>query len=193
MSIMVDIFGALLIAGIMFLTIFSLMGNMNQANFEKTMNVNVQGNIITLARILESDFLKIGYHTKNDAIQYADSSGIRFKTDILNNSNVVTVQYALGGNVTTTKNPNDKFISRSVNGQPTITASVGLTYIHYSYFDTLGRELSAPLTTMTRLDSIKAIRVKIRLESAEPVSSPYSMTPTYQSVFWEKTIYPRNL
>lgn len=193
MSIMVDIFGALLIAGIMFLTIFSLMGNMNQANFEKTMNVNIQGNIITLARILESDLLKIGYHTKDDAIQYADSSGIRFKTDILNDSNVVTVQYALSGNVTTTKNPNDIFINRSVDGQPTITASVGLTYIHYAYFDSLGRELTAPLTTIIRLDSIKAIRVKIRLESAEPVSSPYSMTPTYQSVFWEKTMYPRNL
>ena len=190
---MIDIFGALLIAGIMFLTIFSLMGNMNQANFEKTMSVNVQGNITTLARVLESDLLKIGYHSKADAVQYADSSGIRFKSDILNDSSVVTVQYALGGDVTTTKNPTDKFISRIVDGQPTITANVGLTYIHFAYFDSLGRELTTPLTTMARLDSIKAIRVKIRLESAEPVSLPYSMTPTYQSVFWEKTIYPRNL
>ncbi|MBA4312568.1 MAG: hypothetical protein C0417_08050 [Chlorobiaceae bacterium] len=193
MSIMLDIFGSLLIAGIMFLTIFSLMGNMNQANIEKTLNVNVQGDIITLAQILESDLLKIGYHTKNDAIQYADSSGIRFKSDLVNDSTIVTVQYTLGGNVTTTKNPKDKFIIRSVDGQTTINASVGLTYIHYSYFDSLGRELTSPLTTTNRLDSIKAIRVKIRLESAEPVASPYSITPTYQSVFWEKTIYPRNL
>jgi hypothetical protein len=192
MSIILDIIAAAVIGGIMLISIFSMMGNINQANFEKTLSTNVQGNILTLARIMESDFLKIGYHIKNDAIQSADSTGIAFKSDLQNNGSVATVQYLLGSSVTTTKNPNDRIIIRQVGGQA-INANVGLTYLQIAYFDTLGRQIQCPISTKARLDSIKAIRLKIRLESSEPVYSFVSNVATYQSVYWEKTIYPKNL
>ena len=193
MSVMIDIIGAGIIAGIMLLTIFSLIGTMNEAHFEKTLSTRVQGNILVFARILESDFVKIGYHTKGDAIQYADSQSIQFKSDLLNDSTIVSVRYSIGGANTTTVNPNDRYIIREAGGQQTLTANLGVTTFQLTYFDTLGQELNVPITTKIRLDSIKSIRIKIRLESAEPVINPGSQNHAYQSVFWSKTIHPRNL
>jgi len=193
MSVMLDIIGAGIIAGIMLLTIFSLVGSMNQANFEKTMSTNIQGNIITFARIMESDFVKMGYHTKDDAIQYADSQSIQFKSDLLNNGTVASVRYYLGNYNMTTMNPNDFNIIREAAGQPPLNAGIGLTSFKLTYFDTLGRVVASPVATKARLDSIKSIQIKIRLESAEPVIAPGSQTSTYQSVYWSKTIHPKNL
>ncbi len=193
MSIILDIIAATIIGGIMLISIFSMMGNINQANFEKTLSTNVQGNIITLARIMESDILKIGYHTKTDAIQSADSTNIAFKSDLTNSGTVVSVQYSLGDTVSSTRNANDRMLIRQATGQQTINANVGMTYLRFAYFDTLGRELQYPLNTKARLDSIKAIRIKIRLESSEPVYSSLSNIAAYQNVYWEKTIYPKNL
>lgn len=193
MSIILDIIAAAIIGGIMLISIFSMMGNINQANFEKTLSTNVQGNIITLARIMESDILKIGYHIKTDAIQSADSTNIAFKSDLTNSGTIVSVQYSLGDTVSSTRNANDRMLIRQATGQQTINANVGMTYLQFAYFDTLGRELQCPLNTKIRLDSIKAIRIKIRLESSEPVYSSLSNTAAYQNVYWEKTIYPRNL
>jgi hypothetical protein len=193
MTVMMDILGAGIIAGIMLLTIFSLVGTMNQAHFEKTMSTNIQADVINFARIIESDFLKIGYHTKSDAIQYADSQSIQFKSDLLNNNNVVSVRYSLGGPNNTTLNPNDLYILREVSNQNPINAGIGLTTFQLTYFDTLGRILSLPIATKIRLDSIQSIQIKIRLESAEPVINPGSESASYQSVYWSKTIHPRNL
>jgi len=190
---MLDIIGAGIIAGIMLLTIFSLVGTMNQAHFEKTMSTNIQGDVINFARIIESDFLKIGYHTKADAIQHADSQSIQFKSDLLNNNNVVAVCYSLSGANTETMNPNDMFIRREVIGQAPLNAGIGMTTFRLTYFDTLGRIITPPITTKIRLDSIQSIQIKIRLESAEPVIAPGSDAAAYQSVYWSKTIYPRNL
>ncbi|MDI6766358.1 MAG: hypothetical protein QME52_06000 [Bacteroidota bacterium] len=193
MSVLIDIIGAFIIGSIMFVMIFSNMGNVNQAHYEKALSTNVQTNVVTLARILEYDILKIGYHIKNDAIQYADSVRMEFKADLKNDGNVVSVQYNLGNLITSTRNPKDRKFIRQVSGEPSIEANLGLTSMQFTYYDTLGRQLQTPITTPVRLDSIKSINVKLWLESPEPVYSMTTGDSSYQTVFWEKTMYPRNL
>lgn len=193
MSVILDIVLTIVIGSILFVVIFTLMGNMNQAHFEKTLTINVQTNVVTIAQIIEYDFLKIGYHTKDDAIQYADSTTIRFKADLKNDGNVVNLQYSIGSEVYATRNPRDFMFVRQAGGYPTINANVGLVSLKFTYFNTLGNIIPSPITTKANLDSIKAIRVKIELESVEPVYSYLTGDSTYQSVFWEKTIYPRNI
>ncbi len=193
MTVLIDIIAAAVIAGVMLVSIFGIMNNINQAHFEKTLSTSIQGNVIALARTMEYDFLKIGYHTTDDAIQMADSNSIIFKSDLQNINNVVSVSYCLGGPVLSTRNPYDYSLIRQVPGEEAMDASVGVTELQFMYFDSLGRQMACPITTKARLDSIKAIRIKIRLESPEPVYSPSTSAPVYQGVFWEKTVYPRNL
>lgn len=177
----------------MFVMIFSNMGNVNQAHYEKTLTTNQHTNIVTFARMLEYDIVKIGYHSKKDAIQYADTSRIQFKADLENNSNVLSVQYSLGNMIASTKNPRDRMVIKQVSTKPTISANLGLTSLQFSYYDTLGQRLETPITTSARLDSIKSITIKIWLESPEPVYSMITGNTSYQTVYWEKTIFPRNL
>ncbi len=193
MSVLIDIIGAFIIGSIMFVMIFSNMGIVNQAHHEKALSTNVQTNVVTLARILEYDILKIGYHIKNDAIQYADSTGIRFRADLQNDGNIVSVQYILGNLITSTRNPKDRKFIRQAGSPPAIEANLGLTSMKFTYYDTLGNRLQTPITTPIRLDSIKSINLKLWLESPEPVYSITTGDSSYQTVFWEKTMYPRNL
>lgn len=193
MSVLIDIIGAFVIGSIMFVMIFGNMGNVNQAHYEKALSTNVQTNVVTVARIMEYDILKIGYHNKNDAIQYADSTGIRFKADLKNDGNIVSVQYILGNLITSTRNPKDRKFIRQAGSAPAIEANLGLTSMQFTYYDTLGNRLKTPITTPVRLDSIKSINVKLWLESPEPVYSMTKGDSSYQTVFWEKTMYPRNL
>ena len=184
MAVLIDIVGASVIAGIIMLTILNLNANLNQASYEKVYTLNMQTNIVTLARIIEYDFVKIGYHTSKPAILNADSTSIRFTSDLLNAGVTNTVKYSISdvseSVVASTKNPRDRMIYREVNGQPMISANLGVTSLKFTYLDSMGSETS-------NLTFIKAIRVKIKLENPEPIDT------TYQGVFWEKTIYPRNL
>jgi len=193
MPVILDIIFAFVIGSILFLIIFTLMGNINQAHFDKTLTTTVQTNLVTIAQMIESDFLKIGYHAKDDAIQYADSSTIRFKTDLKNDGIIVNVKYSLGGPIIETRNPRDFRLIREASGYSAINASVGLTSLKFTYFNSNGNIMPSPITSKNLLDSIKAIRVKIKLESLEPVYSYITGDSTYQSVFWEKTFYPRNI
>ncbi len=186
MSVILDIVGAALIVGILMLCIFGMIGNLHQTSYDKVFSTNTQSNAVTLARILESDFVKIGYHVPDSvaAVLTADSTSIAFISDITNTGTLDTIRYYIGSvtdaEPAKTKNPNDRLIFREKNSSSTIHANVGLTSFSLMYFDSTG------VATNVR-SLIKSIRIKFRVESPTPTDASYTGT------FWDKTIFPRNL
>jgi len=181
MAVLIDIFGAAIIAGILLLSIFGLNTNLSQANYNKTFSLMTQTNAVTLARIIESDLVKAGYHVGALPILTAKSDSLKFQADLEDDGSVHTIAYAISptSSLGSTKNPRDRIFYRVDNGS-VIAANVGLTDISFQYFDTNG-------DTTSSINLINSIRVKFRIESSEPVDTAYA------SVFWEKRIYPRNL
>lgn len=198
MAVVIDLVGSTVIAGMILLSVFGLIGNLNHTTVEKTYCLNMQTNIVTLARIVEYDLVKIGYHVSKPAILYADSTSISFKSDLHKNGDSVIVRYSIGDSlestVAGTANPRDRMFYREETGQPTIEANIGLTYLKFRFLDSLGVET-------TDLNAIRAIHIKIGIEShdsmeacAEEVcTEDHTSAMMYEGSFWEKTIYPRNL
>src|ERR1051326_2946848 len=190
MTVLIDIIGATLILGILILSIFGMDTNLNQANYNKTFTLITQTNCVTLARIIEFDFVKMGYHVpkdssvsppRNAAIIAVKSDSIVFKADLRNNGTVNTVRYYIGSTSTlgSTKNPRDRMLYRVEDGN-VIAAHLGLTNLSFSYYNGDGIATS-------RTDSIRSVNVFFTVESPEPVDT------TYSAAFWQKKIYPKNL
>ena len=181
MAIFVDIVGAAVIVGILFLSIFGMNLNLNQANYNKTFSLITQTNAVALARMIEYDFVKMGYHSTKPFILAATAASITFKAYLRNVGTVNTVQYYVGPSsaLGTTKNPRDFMVYRVEDGN-VIAANLGLTSLSLTYFDKDGFTTLAP-------DSIMSIDVKFTVESPEPADTSYA------AAFWEKRIYPKNL
>ena len=181
MAVLVDIIGAAIIVGILLLAIFGLNVNISQANSNKTFSLITQTNAVTIAQMMESDLVKIGYRAPAPAILTAREDSIRFSADLEDDGIVHTVVYAIGpaSMLGSTRNPRDRMLYRTDNGA-TIAANLGLTDLSFTYFDNAGDTTVSPTL-------VNSINVKFRIESSEPVDTSYA------SVFWEKRIYPRNL
>jgi hypothetical protein len=197
-GIFLDILAATIILGLLLVAVFNQMMNLNQASYEKTFAANVQTNVTAFARILEYDLLKAGYRTSRPAIKFADSTALRF-SEVLSYgaSDSTIIQYALGGPVSGTSNPRDVMVVRTAGGMSQ-NMQLGVVHLRFTYFylpDSLGSsyQMSTPITSVARLDSVRAIHVKMLLESPEVVYSPLSSDSSYEGVFWEKTIVPKNL
>src|SRR5260221_13424951 len=78
MWVILDIFGASIIAGIILVAIFGMNVNLDQATYNKTFTLITQTNTVALARMIEYDFVKIGYHTPKPAVLAAKSDSISF-------------------------------------------------------------------------------------------------------------------
>jgi hypothetical protein len=165
-----------------------------------TFSLNVQTSAVAIAREVEYDFLKMGFNINKSTstiIIAADSNRIRFKCDLMNTGIVDTLGYWTGSLLSVTRNPRDRVFTRvrknsSVN--ESINADLGVTNFNLTYYDSLGAKMSTPVVSDSARRRIKSIKVKIYIESPEPVAKSYDQSDTsYVGVYWEKLIYPRNL
>ncbi len=181
MSILMDIIGASVIAGIIMLSILGLNTNLNSAAYNKTFSLVTQTNTVALGRMIEYDMVKMGYHTSKPALLTAKSDTITFMADLADAGAVNTIKYYMGpvNGLTSTKNPRDRMLYRVQDGN-VIAMNLGLTSLVFSYFDTDGDSTATP-------SLVQSINVKFTVESIEPVDT------TYSAAFWEKRIYPKNL
>jgi hypothetical protein len=183
MAIIIDIFGATIIAGIILVAIFGMNVNLDQATYNKTFTLITQTNCVTLARMMEFDLVKIGYHTPKPAVVAAKPDSISFYMADPTNPGVGSylVQYYLSSTslLASTKNPRDRILYRVQNGG-SIAANLGVTALTFTYYDRNGLVTTIP-------DSVKSINVLFSVESPFPVDT------TYAAAFWQKRIYPRNL
>ncbi len=184
MSVILDVFFAAIIAGIIFLAILGLDTNLNQASYNNTFSLITQSNAVALARMIEYDFVKMGNNVPyQQAILTARPDSITFKADLGNSGpsyvNIVTYCLAPTSTLASTMNPNDRLIYRIQDGQVT-PMNLGVTNLTFTYYDAN--------QNITAIDSlIRSIDVKFIIQSPEKVDTSFS------TVFWEKTFQPKCL
>lgn len=184
MGVLFDIVGSVIFAGLLVLAINNGVADLNEATYDQTFALNTQTNIVALARIIEYDFVKIGYRVPHPKVLSADSQSIKFQADLYKDGTVRTVFYSLrtpnGTPISEVPNPQEIVLFREVTGEPAFGISTGLAKFQLTYFDSAGKQTISA-------GNIKSIQVRVDLRSIEPVDKGYP------AVFWEKLIYPRNL
>jgi hypothetical protein len=192
MSTMFDYIGSIIIFAVLAITVARVQMNINSTVAQNSFSVITQQNSVGIARQVEHDFLKIGYHVSGQKIFYADTAKIVFKGDLQNVGTPDSVIYAAGttSQAASTQNPRDFPLFRTVNGS-IIQQNWGLTSLYITYFDSNSAVITPPVLTTARCNLIRGIDVRLRVESPAPVYTYYDTT--WSSVAWEKLLLPRNL
>ena len=189
-----DIIGSVIIGGFILLILYRTNASATENTYNNGSDLIVQEDITTIVQILENDFRKIGYcedWTKipdpTKSIIYADSSSIKFLTDIQNNGTVDTLYYYLGptSDLPNTPNPNDRILYRQIDDNPPQGISLGVTEFNMLYFGALGDTLAFPIVTT---GAISSMQITIRVENSE------SYNYKYVEAFWRQIrLAARNL
>ncbi|MFZ2322411.1 MAG: hypothetical protein WAV89_01815 [Ignavibacteriaceae bacterium] len=195
MSLILDIFGSVVIAGMLFMLIVKLNLFSSQTSYISDNELKLIQNAKTLAEIIDYDFRKVGYrHDKSagSAIKTASSTEFEFYADIDTIGNVKdSIRY---WTVPSSK-PGFMILKRTINvinemnGPSLGLDSIKFTYLYASH-DTIPY---ADLTTKANLDKIKYIKTEMWVKSDYAVKDAYSNDSSYSKTYWEFTINPRNL
>lgn len=190
-STLLDIIGSFFLFGIMMLTVARVQSNLNEAVYENSFSIITQRNATDLARQIEFDFTKIGYKAGTVKVLSADTNKIRFRSVILDNGVMDTVQYTLGtvSEASATLNPNDFPLKRR-DRLGEIVQLYGLTELRFRFYDNKNSQITTPITHIDSLKKIYSIDVAFTVEGREPGAAGDT---TYYAVSWRKLIYPRNL
>lgn len=193
-SSMLDVVGSIVIGCLFFLLLFNLNSSTTANTYNFNNDVIVQENLVATIEVLEYDLRKIGYcedplKIPNPAksILYADSTEIKFLTDVDFNGTVDTLRYYLGpvSELTSTPNPNDRMLYRVVNGVKQ-GVNLGVTHFKMKFFGALNEELPLPRTLVPT--GIQSMQIDIRVENTSAYESEY------QYAFWrEIRLASRNL
>lgn len=206
MNIILDIFGSVVIAGMLFMLIIKLNLFSSQTSYTSDNELKLIQNTKTLAEIIDYDFRKIGYKYDNVAIEIADSNHLKFYADmqapgIAGHGTIDEVEYTVGDTteVTGTINPKDIVLKRTIKikgGSSPFESmagpSLGLVRIKFTYLDASQKVISYT-NANTYPDSIKYIKTEMWVESSDPVADAFADTSKYSVTYWEFTIYPRNI
>lgn len=191
---MLDILGSVIIGGIL----MSIAWRLSNAATEKTYNnsgeLSLQQNLSTIAEIIEYDFRKIGYCADwnklpdpTKAILSADSSSLKYLTDIDSDGELDSVSYFLGptSELLSTPNPRDRILYRVLNNEEPRGANLGVTYFHMIYYDALGDTIYLPVV---HTGEIASIEINVTVENVAAYDTAYS------SAFWRQIrLVARNL
>lgn len=194
-STLLDVLGSIIVGGLILLILFRLNASGTSNLYNNNSEANVQSAMISVASVLENDFRKIGYckdWTKipdpTKIILYADTSSIKFLTDVNNDGIVDTLYYYIGptSELTNTPNPRDRLLYRVVNNEAPKSSNVGITKFYLTYFDTFGNKItSLPVSPTSK---IQKMQIDLQVENPEPVDS------TYVVAFWRQLrLSARNL
>ena len=194
-STLLDIVGSIIVGGLILLILFRLNSSASSNLYNNNSEANVQSAMISTATILEDDFRKIGYckdwtqlPDPTKVILYADTSSIKFLTDVNNDGIVDTLYYYLGptSELLNTPNPRDRLLYRVIDNASPKSSNVGITKFYLTYFDTFGNKItSLPVSPASK---IQKIQIDLQVENPEPIDS------TYVVAFWRQLrLSARNL
>ncbi|OGU77442.1 MAG: hypothetical protein A2V93_09660 [Ignavibacteria bacterium RBG_16_34_14] len=192
-STIIDILGSMLIGG----TLLVILWRLNDATTANTYNysgeLSLQQNLATVATIIEHDFRKIGYCANwnimpdSGRIFLADTSKIKFLTDVQNDGVIDSMYYYLGptSELNMTENPRDRVLYRVINNETPVKSNLGVTQFYLIYFNPLGDTIPFPITEP---DEIATMEINLTVENTSAYDQQYS------SAFWRQIrLVARNL
>jgi len=193
-STLIDIFGSTIIGSVLFLILLRL----NDASVENTYKnggeLIVQQNLVEVVQLIEYDFRKIGYcsdWTKipdpSSAIIEADSTSIKFLTDVDSDDEVDTLHYFLGtkSELSETPNPNDRLLYRILNNAEHRGSNLGITQFNLLYFNAIGDTIDFPILIP---GEIYTMQINVTVENTTGYNNQYTMA------FWRQIrLAARNL
>ena len=197
---LLDILGSIIIGGILMLIAWRLSEAATEKTYNNSGELSMQQNLATVAQIIEHDFRKIGFcdnYNKipdpSKAITYADTSSLKFLTDIDSDGNVDSIFYYLGptSELLSTPNPRDRILYRIINNEAPMGSNLGVTRFFMVYYDALNDSIPTPITTPGIISSIE-INVTVEQVAAYVDSlGGYNELP---SAFWRQIrLVARNL
>ncbi len=199
MAVILDIVGSVVVAG--FVLLMGLRMNSTMVNSRDSFNadVTVQQNMVALVQAIEYDFRKMGYKVTDptEVILLADTSHIRFAGDMNDDGVIDTVDWQLGPELTSSPNPNDRLLYRTVSpsatmGGAAVVSVPGITEFKLRYLNQEG----LPAVT---LGQIWLVETTLRLESPWKVQDRTVLDQSYENwgysaAFWRQTrLASRNL
>jgi len=158
---------AIMIVGILIVSLFQLQTRMAQRNIIDTQSYNLQLRSEILREQIREDIKVAGYNITDlyHSIKFASKNRITFVHDSNENSIPDTVSIFTRDYVTDpTTNPNDFQLIRSTKAGEYDYGVSGLTNFKFTYYDKNNN-------TTTQLDKIKIIQFEYTLMGQEPVES----------------------
>ena len=128
------------------------------------------------------------------AIIYADSTSIKFYTDLSTSANpygdgVLDIVYYYVGptsELSSTPNPNDRILYRVVNNAPPKGANLGVTQFNLMYFSAFGDTLKFPITSPGQIWAMQ-ITIQVQNSAAETLRYNTAKFDTqYSQAFWRQ-------
>jgi len=196
-STLFDIIGSAMVAGMLLLTALRLNAQANETTLIYNGSVRLQQNMVVLVEWVEDDFRKIGYCRSYEkitfptqSIRYADSSNIKFWTDVNNTGNLDSVRWYIGptSEMSFTPNPRDRMIYRQVNNAAPVGWNLGVTQFKLNYYKYNGVELATPVAQPAEIFSMQ---ISIACETPFTFKEQYQATRAADSladfqVFWRQ-------
>lgn len=180
-STILDIIGAMVIGGILLLTLFRINDNTVQNYFYYNSDFILQRDLVDIILIVEGDLRRIGYCADpdnlippNKTILSADSNAITFVTDLQKVGKLDTVEYRTGtpSDLPGTANPRDIPLYRIINNADESKSITGVvTEFRLVYFDALGDSLPIPIVSP---GAIQTMELSIKVENAAAYNQNYS-------------------
>ena len=196
MSVLFDIIGSTLFTGILIVTILTINNNMVMGNYKSIASYEIQTQTIQLGRIMEYDIFKMGYNVPKTSpkIVSADTSFLKFYSDLTNSGTINTIQYQLGSYIPGSPNPRDRQLTRIVDGA-SLFISYNATRFYFSYYDSAMNKLATPVSAANLL-KIRSVNIVMMLETPDPIDfaiRPNRTDTLYTGAYYEKLITARNL
>ena len=175
----IDIAGSILIGGMMLGIILKLNNSASWNVYSNSGELNCQTNLTSMSLMLENDFRKIDYcedytniQDPINAIVSADSTSIKFISDLNRVGGMDTVYYYLGPatELNSTANPRDKILYRIVNSAAKMGSDAGITRFYMVYFNAMGDTIHTPVSA-TDLGLINDIELNMNIENISIDSS----------------------
>ncbi len=187
-STIFDVIGAIIIGGAVALIAIRANGTFGKMAYTYGSELNVQKNMTTVVRMLETDLRKCGYCAEPDsftmyysAIRGASQHSITFLADLDFNKRMDTVRYYTGTvrDLSSTTNPRDFVLYRSVNSTNVTPMYVGLTQFDFKFFNWNGDSLTFPIlmdsvSQTNRATGIFSLQLTVMMESQETWDNLYA-------------------
>lgn len=191
-STMMDMIGSFVVGGLLFLMALRLNASAVEESSVYNGNLILQQNMTTAVNMIETDFRKIGYcrdwrliSDPSLSIRIADSTRLRFWTDLGNDGTLDSLTYYVGSTseLTDTPNPRDRYLYRQENAEAPQRMNLGVTQFQLRYRDAEDSVIAFPIVDPREINSME---LSIAIESSFPLQQQYMNDTSQYQVFWRQ-------